>query len=244
MATRKQPKQEVNFCITPSLLDSFLFYKRSADYMDSEEAFKELINKINRVPFNPTPQIERGVHLQALVNGILYQRPKDVFRGNEQAQIFDKVVPMSIINDIVQPLYGSIMDWYVEAPMKTKFGIVMLYGEVDYLNGPTVFDLKYCEGYELGKYYHHTQRLVYPYCLMHRGIDVHTFEFRATDLKSVFPESYTIAPSEDETILRSIVEDFIDFIVKNRQEIKSKKLFNKGEDRESGRDLVPSMLLE
>jgi len=216
---------EYNYKIYPSLLDSYFRYLKSGDSLEHDVAKKELIDRINRVEISPLPQsILIGKELQRIVSDFATKKGQG-FNHQEYIMIEGKQVSVKLIRELAQRIRGSLFDVYVEGDLETKHGNVLLYGYADYVKLHTVIDLKYVQNYAIGKYYSYSQRLVYPYCLMKSHNHILYFEYLATDLISIFPETYVFNMEEQTKMLRNDVESFIDFLNENRSQIKDKKIF-------------------
>jgi hypothetical protein len=220
--------EEVKYNIYPTLLDAWQWYKNSGEFRSEPEARKELLATINRTKdIDDEEAVQTGKQLQSLVDALIVMKPRERQLSPEaQLGVADKHITGQVLTDLCAPLIGALTNVRVGRTMQTKYGLVELYGVIDYINGPVVYDLKYVKSYEIGKYYHGMQRYVYPYVLAGEGMIAEQFEFRATDLKSIFPESYTVNLEVDELILRKVVEEFIEFVESERTKITDRKLFN------------------
>lgn len=283
---------EYAFKMTPSLLDAFTSYldsevlyekffgnseEPSLTYDEYEkQKFQELIDKINRVPFD-SEAADKGSALNEIVDCIVmgvkstrddievktlksfqqlcemgawdsvenkplfYERwfnevkqPCILAKKGEREFYFD----IDFCKSLAEYFQGSLCQVYVEAPIYTKYGKVLLYGYPDYVRGDMVYDLKTTSKYEFGKYSKYWQQHVYPYALIESGkcTDITAFEFTAFAMKGgtsrtpllfgeMYPEVYTYDHERSTKMLKGIVELFAEFLVNNRDLIKDEKIF-------------------
>ena len=277
---------------TPSLLDAFQqyldseqlyekFYGRTEEpsltYQEYEEKqFKELIDKINRVPFESEAadkgsclnevidcivlgvkstrediEISSKTHyLKRDVSGLVDPADGKVIGGDVdeylipcphiEAKKGDNVFMFDIpfCKRIGEYFKDSLCQIYVEAPIETKYGTVLLYGYPDYVRGDMVYDLKTTSKYEFGKYSKYWQQHVYPYALIESGqcTNISAFEFSAFLMKGgtsknpliygdFYPEVYTYSHQRSKEALRGICERFHEFLINNQSLIQDEKIF-------------------
>ena len=238
----------VRFNIYPSILDAFQgyldssevyqkYYGMSEEPVMSEEEFsdkqyEELINRINRVPFE-SEAADKGTAFNEVIDCILLNKKSDkmdISSNKETGQITviyktnTFVFPIALCIEIAQYYNGAIPQVFVSSDLQTKYGTVNLYGYIDYLLPFTACDLKTTSKYEVGKYRKSWQRFVYLYCLNKSGNKINEFEFNATDFKATFTELYTYNDAEYEKALTDICERFIEFMFINEELITDKKI--------------------
>lgn len=214
-----------------TLLDSFQYFLSS----DSDTATEELLDKINRVPFE-SEAADRGTAFNELVDLFLHD---DRLRSiqypvteliehkfqNRQGKIYDFTFPYSIIKQFTDRLEGYYSQLRTESILKTSKGDVLLYGVIDEIGQDDVTDIKTSGRYEFPKFLHAWQHRVYPYCLNQNGIKVDRFTYRITDFSNYYEEVYPYNHERATAELVSICERFIDFVEMNRNKISDKKIF-------------------
>ncbi len=139
--------------------------------------------------------------------------------------------PITLVRELAAYFKGMVAQQYIEAPLETSCGRVILYGFTDYIAPFAVHDLKTTGKYSVGKYRHNMQHLVYPYILHATGSGVRLFEYNVAECGrggswATYTETYTFDPGRDIPALTRRVEDFISFIEENRGLIRDKKIFN------------------
>ena len=216
-----------------------------------QKQYQSLIDKINRVPakWEETEKRDKGTAFNEVVDCIIeHRKSKDVNveilyklddKGNITKNIdslkvdYNKrcfIFPYNICNEFATYFKGAITQLYVESTISTCYGDVLLYGYIDELMSDSVHDIKTTGRYSFGKFKDHTQHLVYPYCLLNSGNNIHHFEYDITDFKETYKEEYVFDEKRDIPILRKRCEDFIEFINENKSIIIDKKIFGGEKD--------------
>lgn len=198
-----------------------------------EKQFRELIDRINRVPFD-SEAADRGTAFNEVVDALIEKRKPagmDVKRTADNASYLvnynDRkfTFPIALCREFSKYYEGALSQQRVSAILPTAFGPVEVYGVIDELMPLSVHDIKTTSSYYVGKYKGHWQHIVYPYCLTQGGSDVRLFEYNVTDFRQTYTESYTFVPERDIPRLTEHCENFIRFLQDNRELITDKKIF-------------------
>lgn len=208
-----------------------------------QEQFLSLIDKINRVPvkWEYSELMDRGTSFNEIVDCIINHTESETMQivsdsENITAEFNNRAFtfPISVCREFSDYFKGAQNQMRVSAILPTIYGDVEVYGVLDELTATCVHDIKTTKSYEAWKYKDYSQRLVYPYCLNENGSNVDRFEFNVliiTETKSGFnyetvTEFYNYNHEEDSLILKSKVEELIEFIEENRELITNQKIFN------------------
>lgn len=229
-----------------TLLDAFHYYLHS----EAEDAFAEFINKINRVPFS-SEKAEKGTAFNELVDliaagelpnairdGIVVEkvvRKVEVYsykHKDKQDQPWEFEFKRDLVNEFAERYKNAVPQLRTEGYFETSKGIVLLYGNLDELEGDVVYDIKSTTKYEFPKYLYNYQHIVYPFTLNQQGIPVTQFVYDVTDFKNTYKEDYIYNPERDLKRLHSHVVHLIDFVEMNRHLITDKKIFAMDEEEE------------
>lgn len=207
-----------------------------------ELQFSELINRINRVPFD-SEKADRGTAFNEVVDCLIEKRKSESVNVERIYSDSDVIAlratynnrtfsfPISLCMEFASYFKGALTQQRVEAILPTRFGNVLLYGYIDELMPMSVHDIKTTGSYSAFKFKDHFQHLVYPYCLIQNGNNIRTFEYNIVEFnKHSFPvdtytETYVFDPDRDMPILTSHVEHFIEFLEENKPLITDKKIF-------------------
>ena len=201
-----------------TLLDSYNWYLKS----ESDECLQELIDKINRVPFE-SEAASKGTAFNALIDSILLRGYDKL--GEEITKFDSFEFKTSLVKEIAEILTGSVTQYRTSSLIQTSKGLVEIYGYIDYVQYYKAIDLKCTGSYDLGKFKDSMQRHVYPVCLAKEGIFVDEFEFLVTDYRGIFRESYKVNLEESQKEIVNVCESLIDFLEIKKSEITDRKVF-------------------
>lgn len=212
----------------------------------AEQCKQELIDRINRVPFD-SEAADRGTAYNEIVDCLIENRNTDKMKVskvvNEDGKVTalkaeykerEFVFPIEMCRDMAECFKGAIPQYYCEAVLPTKYGNVKLYGYIDELMPTKIHDIKTTGSYSAFKFRRHWQHYVYPYCLQQMGSDVTSFEYdvvvfgKSLDKYDFFAECYNFIPHIHAPQLTEHCERLIEFINANRELITDKKIFNNG----------------
>lgn len=202
-----------------------------------ELQFQELIDRINRKPFD-SEAADKGTCFNELIDALIENRftremwvaehdDNYLIRYKEQTFSF----PISLCREFSNYFKRALTQQRVEAILPTTYGNVLVYGVIDELMPASVHDIKTTGSYTVGKFKDHHQHLVYPYALMQNGSDVRTFEYNIVEFNKggyvvdTYTETYVFNPERDIPILTNHCEEFIRFLEGNRELITDKKIF-------------------
>jgi hypothetical protein len=213
--------------IYPTLLDMFDRYKGSYEFSEAATAKQELLDKINRVPWEEPEPVKIGKALQALLDEGKFHVADWPF--DEDFMVHKDYPQIKFRRELLKEmdsLIGSgVRNGFTEGTLDTRYGQVRLYGYYDAIAQDRVIDIKYTKNYDVGKFFNSHQRLVYPHCLNGQGVLVNSFDFICTDNSQAYVETYVWNPERDLPILRASVEEFIEFIEANKSLITDTKIF-------------------
>ena len=236
-------KPKYNFYAT--LLDSFQSYLDRAEMYQKyygfseappytevewdEKMFKELIDKINRVPFE-SEAADKGTAFNEVVDCIIENRTSEIMfissklrTGFISVQFKDYQFEFenSLCFEFANYFKGALTQQRVSGIVETCYGLVEVYGVIDELMPLSIHDIKTTSKYEAFKYKNNWQHIVYPYCT---GIT--DFEYNITDFKETYTEKYVFEKERDTERLKKHCEHFIEFLEQNIDLITDNKIFN------------------
>lgn len=165
----------MRYLITHSLLAAWLYSMRDNPYEegddpDQETALQEFLHVLRREPTPTTQAMLNGIDFENLVTAILE----------------GKIKTKSVLGDVVEPNTGEVVEgktalpkWYDAAckvadmirgaklqyvaskPVTIAGMEFLLYGRLDALKEGRIFDIKFSQSYERGKYRDSTQHPMY-----------------------------------------------------------------------------------
>lgn len=245
---------------TPSLLAKWTDYVNAeAVYQDiygnsddpsvSLEEFeakseRELWDAINRVPQPPSEAAARGTLLNVIVDcKVQWERPDDKYAIRRVTDDYGRMTAIAGVcdgfsfeydADLCRLLFdyfkGSICQYRCEATIDTDFGVVILYGDADYIRRDKVFDLKTTKSYKYGKFEDGWQKDLYPYCLIESGEmeAVSEFEYTVIQLSvkanlpisgTLYRETYDYDHGRAKVRLRAVSEALAAYLEMNAERI-------------------------
>lgn len=217
----QKPQPKYKFYAT--LLDAFNWYQAS----ESENAEKEFMDKINRVPITDEKALKRmrkGTALNNLLDSIIVNGYDNLC---DEIIIFDGFeFNTCVVRELASKLQGSIPQFYTETMIRCDGGDVLVYGYIDYILGDRIIDLKTTSDYYLGKYKDSMQMHIYTLALLNQeNIMTEHFEFLVTDGENVYSETYPVNSIYSKARLVEICNALIMFIEGRKEYITDKKIF-------------------
>lgn len=212
--------QKPAYKIYPSLLDAYQWY---LDCDQTETAFQDIIDKINRVPFE-SEAAAKGTAFNEIVDFVAH---KDFPLPDDIVYHSGFTFKSEIVAAIAKEVEYGLAQVYCTGEIETKFGIVQLYGYIDeMLPGGIIVDIKTTSSYDKGKYLKNWQHIVYPYCEMQNtGFEDYSFTYLITDFNRIYVEDYVFNTERDTQKLKLFLEDFIQFVESHKTLITDKKIF-------------------
>ena len=234
-----------NYLDTPQIYDKYYGFSNEPPYTLDEFWVKQhasLIDKINRVPFT-SEAASKGTAFNAVIDTLITGQLDEKVRMSRvlgengervaiQAELdgFTFQFPYELCREFALYYKGAIPQVRVSAILHTMYGDVEVYGFIDELMPLSVHDIKTTASYSASKFKHHSQHLVYPYCLIQNGSDIQTFEYNVAEIDKygrwqTYTETYVFDPDRDIPILRERCEGLIEFLLQNSQHITDRRIF-------------------
>lgn len=203
-------KTKHNFYVTPTLIDSFLWFER---FGRPQDKFEELINKINKVPIEFPESAKKGVAFEDCVN--LTISGQEIYK--KDSFIFDS----HLVNKVANKLKNNIgTQVWIEKTVPFEFGSVRVGGFVDYDYSDKIIDLKTTANYKLGKYKEYQQHRAYGLIKPEKK----EFIYFVTDFDNTYIEPYINKKSNHDEFLYN-TGLFWEFTQENINLITDKKIF-------------------
>jgi len=202
-------KTNHNFYVFPTLVDSFLWMER----VGTPDKFQELIDKINRVPFEMPEHVKRGMAFEDCVN--LRVKGQKIY--TKDGFEFDDI----LVDKIAAKLQNTIgMQKWIEKTVPFKYGNVRIGGFLDYDYSDKSVDLKTTSNYRLGKYTENQQHKAYGLIESHKT----DFVYLVSDMQNMYIEPYKNKKIYHEEFLFN-TERLYEFVEDNRELITDTKIF-------------------
>jgi hypothetical protein len=141
------------YMITHSLLSSWLYSMKENPFDDDTNALEDPLGEfrrvLNREPTPRTPAIIKGIDFENLVTSCVFGQ------GDEGDAWFDAASKISSV------LAGGQLQVKRHKTVEV-FGMqILLYGRLDALKAGSIYDIKYSEKYDRGKFFSSTQHPMY-----------------------------------------------------------------------------------
>lgn len=142
-----------NYLITTTLLDNF-HWMETAPSSWKARAFQGFVDTLKRAPFNPTPEIKRGMDFEAKVNALV--------NGTREHFIEQVGANCSVFYDRCK---GAIQQKKLKRLITVDGWSFQLYGKADYWTPDETLDAKTTGNYSKGrkKYTEKSQHIMYAY---------------------------------------------------------------------------------
>ncbi len=226
--------EEIKYAIYPSLLDTYLRFKRH----DDDDTFNAVFDKINKVHTEQTEQQLKGIEFEGLINAKI--------AGQELIPADDRRYYLSdnfqfkaeLVNKIADKLQlATKSQEYLEAIIPSHLGNIKLYGIADYSFPEMIVDLKTTGNYKINKYKDNMQHPVYSLIKKLNGNPLKAFKYLATDFDNAYQETYIPTVNLHQKLMITIY-DFIYFIEYFKNYITDEKIF--GKERQAGSAIASS----
>jgi len=208
-----------NFWAT--LLNDFSHYQNEAGYEKGEEFFpfvteQNLIDKLNRVPFQSTEAMDKG---NAFELAVATNQSEVVFGENKYD--FDK----ALVNNLNSMVSGGAYQKGLKYTITFDDCTVNFYGYSDFIKRDTIVDLKTTGQYTFPKFDKSFQHKVYLLGANQMGYKMNKFQYLVTDFKDYFYELYPFDEEKYHQELKMMAVDLIAFIQSRRYFITNENLF-------------------
>lgn len=201
--------------VYPTIVDSYHYFLSSENM-----TFDEMIDRINRAPRPVNDAALKGSAFNDLIDMHIQDQDLETTETdyviNKDGLIFS--FSRNICDEIARTVKGSLSQVFCKADIKTKYGVVELYGYLDYVYRDIVYELKTTGYYTFPKFHNNFQHKCYLYMLRNMGIEVKEATYIITDFRSVYKETYTWNDRMYNELL-SDLNGFLDFVNRNRDQI-------------------------
>ena len=215
-----KPYKTYNFWAT--LLNDFNHYQNEVGYEKGDDFVpfvteQNLIDKLNRVPFEATEAMDKGNAFELAVG---LNKNEVVF--GEKNYSFDK----TLIGQLHEKVAGGAYQKGLKYTITFDDCMVNFYGYADFIRRDTIIDLKTTGQYTFPKFDKSFQHKVYLCGANQMGYKLNKFQYLVTDFKDYFYELYPFDEEKYHQELKMIAIDLIAFINSRRLMITNEDLFN------------------
>lgn len=238
-----------NYLDRAELYQKYYVFSETPPYTEvewDEKMERELIDKINRLPFE-SEAADKGTAFNEVVDCIIENRKSTIMDISVLSdEVADEIEPntgeikhsgrkaiqaiynghtfvfdIPLCREFANYFKGALTQQRVSRYIETCYGLVEVYGVIDELMPLSIHDIKTTSKYEAFKYKNNWQHIVYPFCT-----GINDFEYNITDFKETYTEKYVFDIERDTERLKKHCEQFIEFLEQNRDLITDNKIFN------------------
>lgn len=186
------------YLITKTLVDSW-YYAMSARGDAQEDAYKEFLDTLHRMPIEQTESMQNGIDFETEV----YKQAKGVARSAHPKW-------EEGICKVAKLLTGAPTQIRLKTPIKAAGEEILLYGILDALKAGVILDVKFSNksfgGIDLpGKYLESSQHPIY----LRLAPEAFAFEYIVSDGTDVYTERYT---RKNTRTAEDVVAEFIEYL--------------------------------
>lgn len=171
------------YTVTPSLYSAYYWYKRLEGTTD-----EDFLNTLRKIDTPKTELMQRGIDFE---NSILTATETGEYIGDDA------------VFEIAKLIKGGEWQKLCQRQLNDD---VLVKGRIDVYFPDKIYDIKFTDNYDLGKYKYSIQHLVYMYCT-----DVPVFEYLVGTPSSFYTEHYYWCEDAAQ-LLDSRVSELLDFI--------------------------------
>jgi hypothetical protein len=184
------------YMITHSLLSSWSYALKENPFEDAtseRDPMADFMATLRREPIPTNEAMQNGIDFEALVTSILEDRETPAHKWAEAGRA------------VATLLRGAQLQHKASRTVRVSNLDILLYGRLDALKAGVVYDIKFTQNYEAGKYFDSTQHPMYL-ALVPSATD---FTYLASNGTNVWPEHYTREETPDILIT---VQQFLDWL--------------------------------
>jgi hypothetical protein len=185
--------------VTHSLLSSWLYAMKDNPYEDmtsERDYFQEFLTVLKREPTETTKAMQNGIEFEDLVTAILNGD------ADESHSWFDAAFR------VAAKVVGGMAQFRAKAEMEIDGIRVLLYGRLDWLRAGVIYDTKFSQSYDRGKYFDSTQHPMY-FALIPEATE---FVYIVSNGTEVWTETYRRDEAAD---IREIISCFFSWLKDN-----------------------------
>ena len=211
------------YLITTTLLNSYQYYIND-EFKSPADSRADFFKTLSKEKFKPNEAMQKGIDFEAKVQFLTTDITVDDLRHFYKEKVGETVINHKLtIEDAInwlkqQPefLISQVVEnglWQQTCKKDLKIGNkeFLLYGKMDVIKRDTIYDIKFTDNYELGKFLDSSQHLIYLYCT---GLP--KFQYLISDGKDYWIEDYyNHANIENE--IKSKISDFLGYLENDKE---------------------------
>ena len=197
------------YLITPTLINAYQYYIND-EFKSPADSRADFLKTLSREKFKPNEAMQKGIELEDTIKEISSSdfAYRSFCDSLPEDNIEQRDITMLLLVDIVK---GGLWQQTCKKDLKIGNKEFLLYGKMDVIKRDTIYDIKFTDNYELGKFLDSSQHLIYLYCT---GLP--KFQYLISDGKDYWIEDYyNHANIENE--IKSKISDFLGYLENDKE---------------------------
>lgn len=197
------------YLITPTLINAYQYYIND-EFKSPTDSRADFLKTLSREKFEPSEAMQKGIDFERDI-----QYATNPFN---QIDIFHKDYDerQHIVNKIAKIVNGGLWQQTCKKNLQVGNQEFLLYGKMDIVKRDTIYDIKFTNNYELGKFLDSAQHLIYLYCT---GLP--KFQYLISDGEDYWIEDYH-NHTNIENEIKGKISDFLGYL---ENDMEAKELF-------------------
>lgn len=159
------------YLLTPSLYSSWSYF-----YSSEKKTKQDFLNTLLKIKEPPTENMLKGIKLEEDIRSVCEGRP---WSSNEDEDWG------SVVLNIAEIVRGGLWQESVSKEVNIFGMTFLLYGKADNVKRDWIYDIKFTENYDIGKYLENIQHDLYMVCA-----EIPNFSYLITDGSNFWREDY------------------------------------------------------
>jgi len=215
------------YLITPTLLNAYQYYIND-EFQSPADSRAKFLKTLSKEKFEPTKDMQKGIDfencIQLACENKFRPQPKiisivgcphgdggDVEYSETEYDDYSKMVLT-----LAKIVKGGLWQQVVKKQINVGNDSFLLYGKCDVIKRDTIYDIKFTDNYELGKFQDSSQHLIYLYCT-----NMPKFQYLISDGKDYWVEDYH-NNLDVENKVKSKISDLIGYL---ENDLEAKRIF-------------------
>jgi len=217
------------YLITPTLINAYQYYIND-EFKSPADSRADFLKTLSKEKFKPTEAMQKGIDFEddiklycetnRLVPSEAIRDKRFFWKGGyldatnskEYTDLNNKFNDyLDVIIPIANIVKGGLWQQTCKKDLKVGNKEFLLYGKMDVIKRDTIYDIKFTDNYELGKFLDSSQHLIYLYCT---GLP--KFQYLISDGGDYWIEDYyNHANIENE--IKSKISDFLGYLENDKE---------------------------
>lgn len=192
----------LSYLITPTLLNSYQFYL-DCDYESPAKSRADFLKVLSKEKIEPTEAMQKGIDFEKDIQ-TAYEDKIDIFHEDYDER-------QDVINQIARIVKGGLWQATCKKYLQVNNIDFLLYGRCDVIKRDTIYDIKFTNNYNVGKFLKSNQHLIYLYCT-----NMPKFSYLISDGQEWWREDY-FNSHIIEDLIKSNISNFMNYLENDKE---------------------------